>query len=188
MLSENHFLDSLMSCFCRIPPEADIVFVHGLMGGAFHTWRQQDPDVKRKKDAPKAAEGHWTSIKTKSLINRKNKSEKSNDCAAASKDGGLVTAATKSVIEDKQLTSDGNAGQDANGTCTKCNEDKTNSGREENLEAAKRVQRDSVRLEDSMESKDSSASSSSGKRHVCEKETQEGYTDCWPKVSKANRL
>lgn len=48
------------------PVRADILFVHGLLGAAFKTWRQQDIDRRVDKKASDGEEGYsqcWPKVK-----------------------------------------------------------------------------------------------------------------------------
>lgn len=60
---------SLIVPFCISQPiRADILFVHGLLGAAFKTWRQQDVDQPLDKKASEVEEEYsqcWPKVKEK---------------------------------------------------------------------------------------------------------------------------
>lgn len=64
---------ALSHCFFCIsqPIRADILFVHGLLGAAFKTWRQQDIDRRLDKKASEGQEEYsqcWPKVKDNNIL------------------------------------------------------------------------------------------------------------------------
>lgn len=57
--------------FCSQPVKADVLFIHGILGAAFKTWRQKDRITSEEKDETGSTENYtecWPKVKKSTLV------------------------------------------------------------------------------------------------------------------------